>query len=158
MTQDSGPTALPERLKAQWVAQGAKVRPGVTGEALRNFEAVHAVCLPQDMRDYFLAVDGMEEVDTMTGNFFFFWPLHAVKTVSEELGPEAQAGIIESNQYFLFADYCLWCWGYAIRLTNNPTGDNSVFCTGSSLDNAGVVAGSFTEFVELYLADDAAIY
>ena len=78
---------LPERLKLHWKAQGVKIRPGASEEELRNFEVAQGVRFPQDIRDYFRAVDGMEEGD-MTNDYFSFWPLHTIKRMSEEFGLE----------------------------------------------------------------------
>jgi len=60
--------------------------------------------------------------------------------------------------YFIFADYCLWCWGYAIRLTSNSEDANPIFVTGSRPGLGWIVASSFTEFLELYLTDRAELY
>jgi len=157
MEPKSSLLTLPERLKRHWGAHGVKIRPGVSEEELRNFETAHGVRFSQDLRDYFRAVDGMEE-GTMATDYFSFWPLHTIKRMSEELGPECYADVIEPDQYFIFADYCIWCWGYAIRLTGNHADSNPVFFTGNRPDNGRIIASSFTEFLELYLTDEAHLY
>jgi SMI1 / KNR4 family (SUKH-1) len=129
---------------------------GATEQALQQFESDHAVKLPTDLREYFVKCNGMVQrggVDTDKEGFAF-WPIEKVgsmRKVCLEAGV-ALPSIQSSEEYFVFADYLQWSWAYAIRLGGE---ENSVILVGAEGD---VVAGSFSEFVKLYIEDAEALY
>ena len=50
-----------QRLVELWRGAGVTIRPPARPDAIRAFESKYGVVLPDDMRAYFLAVDGMED-------------------------------------------------------------------------------------------------
>jgi hypothetical protein len=82
---------------------------------------------------------------------FRFWSLREVQPVNSYKG--GRYGNIES--VFLFADYMTWSWGYGLDLQSEGV---PVYLYGGRDGRPNRVASSFEEFIELYIADDAAIY
>jgi SMI1 / KNR4 family (SUKH-1) len=149
--------SLPERLKAFWNSTSTRTRPGLSIADVEDFEARYRVSLPNDLRDYFLFVDGIDE--DVDDELVYFVPLHEVKSVTEDLvnfrGIPDYGGIAESlpdaQQWFVFVNYMMGSHMYAIRLSANSSAPAPViFICGSSWVTA---ADSFSDFGEKYLAD-----
>jgi hypothetical protein len=145
-------TTVGHRLVAFWRSLGLDVRPGVSLDELAKFEARYDVVLPEDFRQYYSVVDGIEGESMVSGHAFRFWPLKEVKPLSAEMSEEPLHHA-EFKDYFLFADYSLWVCAYAIRLTNRLDRQNFVVMIGG--DVPVNLAGSFEEFVQLYFDDPA---
>src|SRR5262249_38844784 len=106
-----------QRLAELWRGAGLTIRPGVTPLAIGEVQYKYCVILPNDLREYFLGIDGME--DELDPGYNRFWPLAMVKPVSEELSdrhPDRWA----YPRCFLIADHCIWCFAWAVRLDNKP--------------------------------------
>ena len=146
-----------DRLKGHWVQEGLKTRPGASQAEIGAFEERYSVRLPPDLRTYFAMVDGMAEGET-DANMFSFLPLKAVKCVSEELahfgGIPDYTGIMQSlpdpHHWFVIVDYLIASAVFAIRL-HSVVDETPVFWIGSGKEYQ-CVAGSFSEFVEIYFA------
>lgn len=136
------------RLVESWRQSGARVRPGVSAEDLAGFEERQRVLLPESVRRYFLAADGTGE--DYDDSFCRFYPLGQVRPVSEEL-PDAPDRL-EYPDCFVFAEWACWAWGYAFRLTGNPTQPAPVIRVEGGIRPGPEIAPSFEGFLELYLA------
>ena len=146
-----------DRLLAHWAAQGLPLAKGVPEEEIKTFESRYALTLPDDLRTYFMRVNGMVQqggVDTDQEGFAF-WPLERVRPLAVVCEEEKVAipTVEEPDRYLVIADYLQWSWGFAIRI--GPA-ENIVILVGV-MDN-GVIANSFTEFVSLYVDDAEALY
>jgi cell wall assembly regulator SMI1 len=140
--------SVADKLVAHWASQKLVASPGALPQAVRTFEANHGVILPDDLRNYFLRHDGMDQ----DAKGFSFWPLARVRPAAEELAELSSTETpVELDGYFAFADYLVWCWAWAIRLTADPAGSNSVIMIGTGDGVPLKVASSFGEFVDLYL-------
>jgi SMI1 / KNR4 family (SUKH-1) len=151
-------SSVGERLKNLWLAQGMPPRSGATEKQLRRFESRYGVRLPPDMSDYFAVVDGMDDTWSWDEDHFSFCPLGRVKRASEKY---ADQFLKDQSSYFEFADYLLGSTGYAIHLTTRGGQDSLVLgiqVLGITSCNrqyeVGIMADSFSEFAERYLADD----
>jgi hypothetical protein len=51
-----------QKLRVYWKSLGLNVQRGVPESAVRLFETQNSLILPPDVRDYFLNVNGMEQV------------------------------------------------------------------------------------------------
>ena len=140
-----------QRIKDFWTSQELGIRPGVTVDDIRAFERKYSVRLPPDMADYFLTIDGMYDSDN---EGFAFWPLHHLKTVPEET--VAYSNFDDAGSYFVFSDYLIWSWAYAIRLSGDLSQENTVIGIGWDLPKR--MAKSFSDFVELYFVDHPILY
>jgi hypothetical protein len=132
-----------ESLKNFWLRYGMKLRLGASEVELREFEGKYNVLLPDDLKDYFLTVDGSD----LDENVIEFLRLAEVVPLSQTWSHKPEA-----DSYFVFADYSISCHVYAIRLTKDLTLGNPVFIAYD--ENPKQIADSFSEFVQGYLADD----
>ena len=143
-------SAIGESLKQFWLRQNIKLRRGASETELRGFEQKYNVLLPDDLKDYFSAVDGFDgSVNWMTDeNVITFLPLAEVLPSSQTWALE----IPDADSYFAFADFSLACHVYMIRLRNDLSLGNPVFIARD--EKPKQIASSFAEFVRGYLADD----
>jgi hypothetical protein len=145
-------TSVGERLKHFWLAQGMQARSGAAEPELQNFESRYGVQLPPDLREYFAVVDGGDGTFSFDDKFLF-WPLAEVERASDWYRDQFLG---DQSSYFVFADYLLQSRCYAIQLT--PQGGQKSLVIGiSSFDRnyeVDIMADSFSEFAERYLADD----
>ncbi len=140
-----------DRLEQRWYANAAtpaRERPKcATGEEVDAFEQRNGVKLPADLREYFQRLNGID----MDAGLFRFWPL--ARLISLKLPPSVLG---EADRYFLFADYMVGTWYYAIYLGDDPFLQNRVILP--DFPSHPVIAPNFSEFVELYLTDSPRLY
>lgn len=150
-----------EKLKTYWQSQNMLLPLGISPERIIRFETQHQVLLPSDMRDYFVAVNGMvmHIPHDQDQNGFTFFPLEEIRTVEQESQRIKNASILFSGaeSFFIFCDYLTWCWVYAIHLSNEQAKSNRVVIVGSQ-QKEPVIANSFSEFIDLYLCDSPKLY
>lgn len=137
------------RIRTTWEQDGLKVPPGVTSDELNAFKQRYDVMLPPSMREYFQVTNGNSD---MGSDFFTFWPLRDVKLVSEELAEPFYTDRLNYPQCFVFADFLLWCWAYAIYLDKDGNTEGPVYLLGNS-EHKVAVAATFLEFMEMYDAN-----
>ena len=144
------------QLVDHWFRNGVEAPlPGVALADLDAFERAHDLRLPADLRAYFLATNGTG--DTMDLDYFRFWPLREVRPVRRAWaqGPTTRDPYADC---LVFADYCIECWLYAVRVGNDPARAGPVFrVTGAASPPDEQLAGSFLEFIEKYLADPSSV-
>lgn len=148
------------KLISHWKSQKLKIAPGNSEDKVREFESRNGVFLPTDLREYFLSVDGMAQIGghDCDQKGFSFWPLARVRSVPKECAEQelADPEIENPDQYFVFADYLQWSWAYAIYLSERLSEANQIIHVGTLRPK--VIAGSFTQFVDLYLRDAEELY
>jgi cell wall assembly regulator SMI1 len=147
---------IAERLRQRWLAQGDQAQPGVSEEQLREFEARFGVCLPADMRDYFLHTDGRGAEWMFYDDLLNFSSLSQVFRLSDTY---QMHGIADPSSYYVFADFALYLPGYAIHLSPESTDANPVIAYHCHDGRyvASIVALSFSDFAERYLDEQAMI-
>jgi hypothetical protein len=143
------------RLLVHWANAGAEPNGGVGEEELRSFQEKYDVQVPDDLRGYFLKVNGMVQdcMHDQDGNGFTFWPLSRLRPVEVSfpgVSPEAK-----DPQFFIFADYLSSSWEYAIGLWREEREGNPVLYVDPTIR---LVAASFREFVDLCLDDSPKLY
>lgn len=138
--------AIGESLKQFWTRYNIKLQRGASEIELREFEEKYKVCLPDDLKDYFSTVNGFTD-SGWDENAIEFFPLAKIVPLSQEWSQKP-----EVKSYFVFADYSISCHVYVIHLTDDLTLGNPVFIAYD--ENPKQIAGSFTDFVRGYLADD----
>ncbi|MCB9886837.1 MAG: SMI1/KNR4 family protein [Planctomycetes bacterium] len=132
----------------QWRRDHVIAAPGASDEEVLAFERVHGVRLPDDFRHYLQLANGTS--GQMDGDMFCFRSLHEVKPVFEELGhhqPDSQ--LFEGC--FVFADYSISAWLYAIQLIGDDAEVGRVFLVPVNGTRGTPLARTFTEFGRLYL-------
>lgn len=139
------------RIARHWYRDGSPVdqfpakRP--TKDDLQAFEEQNSLRLPADLREYFQRLNGID----MDPGLFRFWPLSRLIPVKS-----SSAVALEADRYFVFADYMVGTWYYAIYLGEDPFLQNRVILP--DFPSQPVIARSFSEFVELYLTDSPRLY
>ena len=118
-----------------------------TNDDIQAFETQNGVRLPADLRAYFQRLNGID----MDPGLFRFWPLSRVIPLKS-----SSAVALETGRYFIFADYMVGTWYYAIYLGEDPFLQNRVVLP--DFPCRPVIAHSFTEFIELYLSDSPRLY
>jgi hypothetical protein len=136
-------------VRAKWEQNGAALRAGATEAEIGAFERKQGVELPEDVADFFRAVDGMNEGDCDELGVRF-WSLDELRPVVDEL-PAADGDTFKG--YFVFGDYSMWAHGYAVRLDRMA---NDVVLVGG--ETAVTIAPSFREFLELYLSQPGRLF
>ncbi len=150
-------TPAHERLIVHWKKRGALPAPPATPEAITAFERKHAVRFPDDFRSYLLDANGMSEAGIMDNEGFCFWNLSQMKTLRQlNLDDGVSTPGFDENSYFAFADYLIWSWAYAIDLGRESTTRGQVIHVGTLQPR--IIAESFTDFVESYVADSPNLY
>ncbi|MES1213430.1 MAG: SMI1/KNR4 family protein [Singulisphaera sp.] len=152
----AGIAELIETLRNRWTQQGLTLRPGLTVQQIGSFENRYKIKLPEDLRQFYLAVDGMEEGQA-DDDFFSFLRLQAVKTIPEELArfsgipdyTEITSTLAEPERWFVIVEYMIFSAAYAISLSARAE-ENAVLCILDGKQHR-VVAPSFVGFVREYL-------
>lgn len=137
-------------LKNYWLSKGINICSGASEKEIEQFESTNSVQLPEDLRNYFTQVNGMDnsrnsEYWTCDEQEITFWSLQEVKRLPE--------GVMLSHfhnpeSFFEFADWSICAHTYAIRLSSNLQEPNPVYVL---YDQPVQIASSFTEFVLEYI-------
>ena len=116
---------LLNQLRDYVIANGARAAPGASHSILARFESYYNVQLPDDIRDYFLLMNGSD--GSPSYGIMRFWSIEEVKTVAEEISrTPPKAAVIQAQygkpfpgaeHYFVFADVLYEIQLYAIRLS-----------------------------------------
>ncbi len=130
-----------QRLIDHWLAGGVGVRAGADAAVVADFERKHGVRLPDDVRAYFVAANGMAE---MGGDLVRFWQLEEVESVLPPGG---------GPKLLVFADYCIDCWHYAVGVGDNGADIGAVYTVIQRTPPWEMAAPSFRQFFELYLGN-----
>ncbi|RLT15177.1 MAG: SMI1/KNR4 family protein [Planctomycetota bacterium] len=131
-----------------------KIPPGATDECIEDFELRYQVKLPPDLRDYFKAANGTGGL--WDQNFNCFWSIEEVKPVHLELVPNSINQYHYPDQFsypncFVFADHCISCWLYAVRLTEDPLQMAPVYRVTGDTTPGEKLSESFLDFMQRYL-------
>jgi hypothetical protein len=147
-----------DSLLRKWRGEGVAVGRPNSPDEIRRFEETHRVQIPEDFRNYLLAANGTGDSDS---NGYWFWPLEQIRSALDDLKTHRCYTNAVLNpqlaQFFIFADYLQWSWAFAFRFSEGEAPTSEVFrVDGNHLVLR--VAGSFGEFVGLYLSDSRELY
>lgn len=119
-----------QRLKAHWVSRQISCNEGLTEDSVTTFEGQWRVVLPEDMREFYLTLNGMPDYTT-DDEVIRFWRLDEVKPFTAESPQMATPDYIDNPEsLFVFADYSIWAHAYAIRLAEHKLDSNEIFIIG----------------------------
>jgi hypothetical protein len=142
-------TTIGARAKSYWSRHGVKLRSGVAEQDIVAFEKKFGVRLPQDVREFFAVVDGMDDSASLVSddNGITFLPLGNVTPLTAKW---TQCSFKDAGAFFIFADYSLSAHVYAIRLSVEANTSTSVIVVYDQ--NPIKVADSYAEFMHEYLS------
>lgn len=139
-----------DRLFAYWESLDLQWPVGATEAQLADWERKQEVTLPPDFR-IFLARYGGEAYEFTDNDFNSFWPLHHLeRCAARDSHPDSP------HVYFTFADWSIEACVWSIGLSASSTALNPVI-NGTGSVSGHRVAGSFSEFIELYLTCPAGL-
>jgi hypothetical protein len=146
--------SLPSSSAPALSSTGSKTTPSTAGrdksappKDIQAFEQRSNVRVPADLREYFQRLNG---IDAAPG-FFRFFPLSRLIALKSP-----SFATFETDRYFVFADYMMGTWYYAIYLGEDQFLQNRVILP--DLPGPPILASNFSEFIELYLTDSARLY
>jgi hypothetical protein len=116
-----------------------------TEEEISQFEARYNVILPEDVKEYFLKINGVGD-----GGYIALWPLHEWERLVEyQYGGAHHAELLNDNpeHYFIIGNYDIGVWLWSIKLSPNGQDETPVFVT---YEKGTKLAGTFTEFLYLF--------
>lgn len=151
-----------KKLKEYWEFEKLIIlEPSVDNELIL-FQIRNGVLLPSDLQEYFRIINGTN--DGYDVNFFKFFPLSNFKSINDELkywegGPDYSNivnTLIEYKSYFVFADYSINMFSYAIKLYSEASVENQILVICG--DKYKIIAKSFSEFIDLYLSDSTELF
>ncbi len=133
-----------------------RIAPPATEAEIQAFERRYEVEVYLEFRAYLSTVNGMLQSSNnqCDSNIFAFWQLDRIRPVADEC-PELQMAP-KDGQCFVFADYMVWSWAYAIDLNATSADTGKVILVGGLTGQ--VVADSFNEFFRLYIANPPRLY
>ena len=134
------------KIKLKLQKQNISLNKPATWREILAFEYKHQVKLSPILTAYFLEFNGIADRD-MDDNYFTFVSLDAFQSV------ESISSYYDKDKFlypncFVFSDYLMWCWGYAVQLDQIGS-DGVVYHVGGSSKRK--VADSFTAFLNQYL-------
>jgi hypothetical protein len=137
----------------------AKTKAGISTKAIpeqqvADLERCYNIVLPDDFRQYLRLSSPVG--DAMDNEMIDWWNFGQIKNIPEEYPHELGAVVTNAGrEYLFFADYCIWCWAWAISCANDETRGKVVLVAGRSYDK--FVADSFTDFVRKYAGDPKSV-
>ena len=139
------------QLQQWWEATGAGITTETIPEPLiAELENHYSLSLPDDFRDYLRLSSPVAE--TLDEHFCTWWDFKRIKNIPDECPPERAPAIPgQAHKYLFFADYCIWCWAWAISCADDETRGSVALIGGPGYDK--IVASSFSEFVQKYISD-----
>jgi len=142
------------RVVDRWRRSNIPANAEATDESIAAFESQFQVALPPDVHRYFGMLNGTGQ--EMDEDMYRFWPLCEVKPVQDELSDAN--GFIYPDRFaypdcYVFADYMISCWLYAVRLTNDSAQPAPVYRVTAGDVPGEQMAPSFCDFMSRY-ADD----
>jgi hypothetical protein len=138
-------------LENYWERQRYDHGPPSAPDDIATLELRYGVCVPDDLRRYFVVLNGGDHGadGTIDNEMITFWNLSQFRPASEEF-PELS--FPDASRWFIFADYMIASHFYAIRLSSSRSDATPVAVL---YDNSPViVADSFSSFVTSYLKGD----
>jgi hypothetical protein len=142
-------------LQQGWALTKAGISTEVIPEPrIAELERRYNISLPDDFRQYLRLSSPIG--DAMDNELVTWWGIDQIKNIPEEYPRELGTMITNAGrEYLFFADYCIWCWAWAISCANDKTRGKVALIAGASYDK--FVADNFTDFVRQYVNDPKSV-
>jgi hypothetical protein len=144
-------TLVIQEVKQRWESQRLKFGNKISDEELQRFEIENNVVLPKDFREYLIELNGMIDCSS-DDDFMSFHSLDKIR-LCDFTDHKYQ---VLSKNFYIFADFSINLFLYAIELSPIVSATNNVCLIGG--DAPFLIAQSFTDFLKMYLAGEAANY
>ncbi|MCI0390344.1 MAG: SMI1/KNR4 family protein [Acidobacteria bacterium] len=149
-----------QQLIESWRAQNLPIQTACREDDVKSFETRYEISLPQDIREYFLNVNGMTPYGPgyQDEEGFSFWSLETMRTLMEE-NEELDRHYLRltgENSFFLFCDYMDWRYAYAVKILPGSSVAEGIYFV--CCRNPIKIADSFSDFVRLYLEQSDQLY
>lgn len=138
-----------QQLRSSW----ARTEAGINTETIPNeriaaLESNYGILLPDDFREFLsLSSPVGEAIDNEMVNW---WSFDQIKNIPDEFSHPLNPVIADGGRkYLIFADYCLWCWAWAISCADDGSRGQVAIIAGNPHDR--IVANSFSDFVQRYV-------
>jgi hypothetical protein len=145
------------QLQQWWSQSGSDIdTEAIPAHRIESLERRYDLVLPDDFREYLNLSSPIEEAwdheDTT------WWHFERIKSVKDEwIHGDLEPFIAERrNKYLVFADYCIWCWAWAISCADDETRGSVAIIGGRGYDRT--VAESFSDFVRKYIGDIGSVF
>jgi hypothetical protein len=122
--------------------------------AIRQVEQETGLSLPEDFRLYLLHASPLDQA--WDDEMVIWWPIERLRAIPDEYESDVTDAAIaaQAKDWLFFADFCLWCWAWAINCGDGED-RGKVALIGGSPDR--IVAAGFAEFVDRHLSDPASL-
>lgn len=148
-------------LKKYWLKQGFLFTKIALIKDIYSFQGKNKCLLPEDLVEYFLKINGTNEKHDI--NYFNFYSLDNFKSVKslyhDYTGIPNYSQLINtlpnSENYYVFADFQMSLFAYAIYINNNSDSHYVVALCGKEYR---IIADSFSDFIDLFLEDSDKLY
>ena len=153
----NAPLSAHETLLRWWDGEGAGIRTrSVSAPEIERLEQRYAVTLPASFRGYLSDASPAED-PSWDNELTNWWPFERLRTVAEDY-EHALAGAVAAyrQKLVLFADYSIWCWGWAINCA--PGADYGKVAVIAGKEHDRFVAENFDEFVSKYVANVVSVF
>ncbi|HSH67648.1 MAG TPA: SMI1/KNR4 family protein [Bacteroidia bacterium] len=140
--------AVVEALVAYWEKQNIRIAQNSL-EVIHRIEEKIAVVLPDDFKEFYLEVNGMNKADRRG---FLIYPLQAILPVKKVA---AITTLKRNSTILIFAEYKKKTWYYGIQLKED--GDYTI----GLVTKKGAfkpITNFLAEFIDLYLEDSSKLY
>jgi len=147
-----------ELLKKNFVENSVNVTPSNI-EEIKIFQKKYNVEIPQDLRNYYLDINGSG--NGTLNNLYEFYSIHRTKKIHEELinwkgVPDySKLNFNGMENIFVFGAYEFNLYAFGIELHQNLSQNRIFILCGGDFN---VIADNFTAFVDLYLNRPEEIY
>lgn len=142
-------------LSTWWQSTSEVPLASEAGEATATaIERRYGVMLPRDFRDYLTRVAPAEDFwDDGDG---IWWAPGRIRNIPEEYEHPLSDQTVAKNaaSYLFFADFMIWCWAWAICCDDSADRGKVAVINGAG---DRIVADSFTDFVEAYVANSRSV-
>jgi hypothetical protein len=150
------------QIKHIWSFEGISLFELASDVSLDVFEQRYQVVLPPDLRDYFKQLNGTQQLyDSHMFQFYELKSFVPIRQLYDDWEGVPDYGLIPSTlknhqQVYVFANFSNHLYAYGIRLYSEAAEKNEIYviCGG----DYHPIAESFTQFVDLYLEDNEALY
>lgn len=150
-----------ESLRNIWNIDKIQLESPANELDITEFQEINNVKFPADLMAYFRKLNGTN--DQYDANLFQFYSLARIKNLEDEFknwnGIPRYSDVLKKmedfDQYYVFANYNIDLFAYAIRLyKENRENDIIAICGGEYRQ----VSNTFNEFLELYLSQSELLW